>query len=58
MTIICWTRLKRMYQPGDNHLFEYDGIRPYLHLPPEVTTLRIDPGCLRNVPFIEKQVNV
>ena len=58
MTILRRIGLKCAHQPGNNHLFENDGIRPYLHLPPEVAALRIDPGCLRDVPFIEKQINV
>ena len=47
MTILCGLGHKRAYQPRDDHLFEYDGIRPYLHLPPEVATLGIDPGGLQ-----------
>src|SRR5882724_9394382 len=58
MTILCRLGFKCVYQPRDNHLFEYDGIGPDLHLTSEVATLRVDPGYFRNVPFTEEQVNV
>src|SRR5258708_35988748 len=58
MTIPCWLGLERTYEPGDNYLFEYDGIRPYLDLPPLVATLGIDPCCVRNHPAIEKLIDI
>ena len=43
-------------QPGNDDLFEDDGIRPDFDLPAQVTALRVDPGFLRNVAAVEQEM--
>jgi len=58
VNFVIWLRCERAHEPRDNHLFEDDGIGPYLHLSPQVTALRIDPGCLGNVSLAEQQIDI
>src|SRR4029077_885727 len=55
---LAWLRTQRAHQPGNDHLFEYQRIRPHSLLPAQVASQWVDPRFLGHIAGFQQQERV